>query len=155
MTKFLSGLGMFVIAVAWLVLAPALGLFNTPWLILAAYVTSFTALVVQAVAAPLSSTPTSAEEAARIGGATRVRALIDISCRMAAPAALSGAVIVAVTAVRELTLSVLLLSPGAQTLGVAIFSFQQAGAFSTAAAWSLIVAVLGLAVIGFAIPKTK
>lgn len=144
-----------VIAVAWLVLAPALGLFNTPWLILAAYVTSFTALVVQAVAAPLSSTPTSAEEAARIGGATRVRALIDISCRMAAPAALSGAVIVAVTAVRELTLSVLLLSPGAQTLGVAIFSFQQAGAFSTAAAWSLIVAVLGLAVIGFAIPKTK
>ena len=32
----------------------------------------------------------------------RVRALIDISCRMAAPAALSGAVIVAVTAVREL-----------------------------------------------------
>ena len=63
--------------------------------------------------------------------------------------------IVAVTAVRELTLSVLLLSPGAQTLGVAIFSFQQAGAFSTAAAWSLIVAVLGLAVIGFAIPKTK
>ncbi len=45
-----------VIAVAWLVLAPALGLFNTPWLILAAYVTSFTALVVQAVAAPLSST---------------------------------------------------------------------------------------------------
>lgn len=144
-----------VIAVAWLVLAPALGLFNTPWLILAAYVTSFTALVVQAVAAPLSSTPTSAEEAARIGGATRVRALIDISCRMAAPAALSGAVIVAVTAVRELTLSVLLLSPGAQTLGVAIFSFQQAGAFSTAAAWSLIVAVLGLAVIGLAIPKTK
>ncbi|QEA30596.1 iron ABC transporter permease [Microbacterium sp. CBA3102] len=144
-----------VIAVAWLVLAPALGLFNTPWLILAAYVTSFTALVVQAVAAPLASTPTSAEEAARIGGATRVRALIDISCRMAAPAALSGAVIVAVTAVRELTLSVLLLSPGSQTLGVAIFSFQQAGAFSTAAAWSLIVAVLGLAVIGLAIPKTK
>lgn len=144
-----------VIAVAWLVLAPALGLFNTPWLILAAYVTSFTALVVQAVAAPLSATPTSAEEAARIGGATRVRALLDISCRMAAPAALSGAVIVAVTAVRELTLSVLLLSPGSQTLGVAIFSFQQAGAFSTAAAWSLIVAVLGIAVIGLATPKTK
>lgn len=138
-----------VIAVAWLILAPSLGLFNTPWLILAAYVTSFTALVVQAVVAPLSATPATAEEAARISGAKRLRALLDISCRMAAPAALSGAVIVAVTAVRELTLSVLLLSPGSQTLGVAIFSFQQAGAFSTAAAWSLIVAVVGIAVIGF------
>lgn len=139
-----------VIAVAWLIIAPRIGLFNTPWLILAAYVTSFTALVVQAVNAPLASTPSSAEEAARVSGAGRVRALFDISCRMALPAALSGAVIVAVTAVRELTLSVLLLSPGSQTLGVAIFSFQQAGAFSTAAAWSLIVAIVGIAVIGVA-----
>ncbi|MDD7928521.1 ABC transporter permease [Microbacterium thalli] len=139
-----------VIAVAWLILAPALGLFNTPWLILVAYVTSFTALVVQAVAAPLSATPTSAEEAARVAGAGRLRALVDISARMATPAAVAGAVIVAVTAVRELTLSVLLLSPGSQTLGVAIFNFQQAGAFSTASAWSLIVALVGLAVIGIA-----
>ncbi|HLS92521.1 MAG TPA: iron ABC transporter permease [Microbacterium sp.] len=137
-----------VIAVAWLILAPRLGLFNTPWLILAAYVTSFTALVVQAVTAPLSATPSSAEEAARIAGAGRLRALVDISCRMALPAAAAGAVLVAVTAVRELTLSVLLLSPGSQTLGVAIFSFQQAGAFSTAAAWSLVVAVFGLAFVG-------
>lgn len=139
-----------VIAVAWLILAPRLGLFNTPWLILAAYVTSFLALVVQAVVAPLSTTPSSAEEAARVAGASRLRALIDISCRMALPAALSGAVLVAVTAVRELTLSVLLLSPGSQTLGVAIFNFQQAGAFSTASAWSLIVAVVGIGFIGLA-----
>ncbi|MUK00707.1 ABC transporter permease subunit [Vibrio cholerae] len=144
-----------VIAVAWLVLAPSLGLFNTPWLILVAYVTSFTALVVQAVSAPLASTPVSAEEAARVAGAGRLRALMDISCRMSLPAAVSGMVIVAVTAVRELTLSVLLLSPGSQTLGVAIFNFQQAGAFSTASAWSLIVAVLGIAVIGIATRRTS
>ena len=139
-----------VIAVAWLILAPRSGLFNTPWLILAAYITSFTALVVQSVTAPLSSTPRSAEEAARVSGAGRLRALIDISTRMALPAAISGAVVVAATAVRELTLSVLLLSPGSQTLGVAIFNFQQAGAFNTAAAWSLIVAVFGIALIGVA-----
>lgn len=139
-----------VIAVAWLILAPRIGLFNTPWLILAAYITSFTALVVQSVTAPLASTPRSAEEAARVSGAGRLRALADISTRMALPAAISGAVVVAATAVRELTLSVLLLSPGAQTLGVAIFNFQQAGAFHTAAAWSLIVAVFGIALIGVA-----
>ena len=80
-----------VIAVGWLILAPRLGLFNTPWLILAAYVTSFTALVVQAVRAPLAGIPAAAEEAARISGAGPMRSLVDISCRMAVPAAVSGA----------------------------------------------------------------
>lgn len=137
-----------VLAVAWLVLAPRIGLFNTPWLILCAYITSFTAIVLQSVTAPLAGTPTSAEEAARIAGAGRLRSLMDISSRLAMPAAISGAVIVAVTAVRELTLSVLLLSPGSQTLGVAIFNLQQSGAFNTASALSLVVAVVGVAFIG-------
>ncbi|MEV1295020.1 iron ABC transporter permease [Pseudonocardia sp. NPDC049635] len=142
-----------VIAVAWLVVAPFVGLFNTPWLILCAYVTSFVALVVQAVTAPLAGIPAGAEEAARISGAGRLRTLVDVSCRAALPATLAGAVIVAVTAVRELTLSVLLLSPGSQTLGVVIFNLQQAGAFNTASALSLVVALLGIAVIGLATPR--
>lgn len=137
-----------VIAVAWLVIAPRIGLHNTPWLILCAYLTSFLALVVQSVHAPLSATPTTAEEAARVSGASRLRALWDISCRMAVPAAISGAVLVALTAVRELTLSVLLLSPGSQTLGVVIFNLQQAGAAGASSALSLIVAVVGLLGLG-------
>lgn len=144
-----------VIAVAWLVIAPRIGLFNTPWLILCAYVTSFVALVVQSVSAPLRATPLTAEEAARMSGATRLRALVDISCRMAAPAAVSGAVLVALTAVRELTLSVLLLSPGSQTLGVAIFNLQQAGAYNTASALSLVVTVVGLAGLGLAARSSR
>ncbi len=137
-----------VIAVAWLVIAPRIGLYNTPWIILCAYLTSFLALVVQSVHAPLSATPTTAEEAARVSGASRLRALWDISCRMAVPAAISGAILVGLTAVRELTLSVLLLSPGSQTLGVVIFNLQQAGAYNASSALSLIVAVVGLAGLG-------
>lgn len=144
-----------VIAVAWLVIAPRLGLFNTPWLILVAYITSFVALVVQAVHAPLSSTPLTAEEAARVAGASRGRALLDISLRMAMPAAISGGVLVALTAVRELTLSALLLSPGSQTLGVVIFSLQQAGAYNAASALALIVTVVGLAGLGLAAPRRR
>ncbi|MFC5929685.1 ABC transporter permease [Cryobacterium melibiosiphilum] len=137
-----------VIAVGWLIIAPRIGLFNTPWLILCAYVMAFVAVVVQAVAAPLRSTPMSMEEAARISGASRLRALIDISWRMAVPAAVAGGVLVALTAVRELTISVLLLSPGSQTLGVSIFSLQQAGAYNAAAALSLLVTLVGLAGLG-------
>lgn len=137
-----------VIAVAWLVIAPRIGLYNTPWIILCAYLTSFLALVVQSVSAPLSAIPSSAEEAARVSGATQLRALWDISCRIAVPAAVSGGILVGLTAVRELTLSVLLLSPGAQTLGVVIFNLQQAGAYNASSALSLIVALVGLAGLG-------
>ena len=79
----------------------------------------------------------------------------DVQLTLVQKIPISGAVIVAVTAVRELTLSVLLLSPGSQTLGVAIFNFQQAGAFSTASAWSLIVAVFGIAFIGLATRRSS
>ena len=139
-----------VIAVGWLIIAPRIGLFNTPWLILCAYVMSFTALVVQSVTAPLAATPLTAEEAARIAGASRLRALFDISWRMAVPAALAGGVLVMLTAVRELTISVLLLAPGSQTLGVNIFSLQQAGAYNAASALSLLITVVGLAGLGLA-----
>lgn len=137
-----------VIAVGWLIIAPRIGLFNTPWLILCAYVMSFVALVVQSVSAPLRATPLTAEEAARISGASRLRALFDISWRMAVPAALAGGTLVTLTAVRELTISVLLLSPGSQTLGVSIFSLQQAGAYNAASALSLIVTLVGLVGLG-------
>jgi iron(III) transport system permease protein len=144
-----------VIAVGWLIIAPRIGLFNTPWLILCAYVMAFVAIVVQAVSAPLRSTPMTAEEAARISGASRLRALFDISWRMALPAAISGGTLVVLTAVRELTISVLLLAPGAQTLGVSIFSLQQAGAYNAASALSLIITLVGLAGLGLAARRAR
>jgi iron(III) transport system permease protein len=75
---------------------------------------------------------------------------MDISWRMAVPAALAGGTLVMLTAVRELTISVLLLAPGAQTLGVNIFSLQQAGAYNAASALSLIVTLVGLLGLGLA-----
>ena len=144
-----------VIAVSWLIIAPRIGLFNTPWLILCAYVMAFIALVVQSVSAPLRSTPLTAEEAARASGASRLRALVDISWRMAIPAAIAGGTLVVLTAVRELTISVLLLAPGSQTLGVTIFSLQQAGSYNAASALSLVVTVLGLAGLGLTARQSR
>ncbi|MCI2266268.1 ABC transporter permease [Sediminivirga luteola] len=139
-----------IVAVGWLILAPSLGLFNSPWLILCAYVMAFLALVVQAVEAPLRSTPAALEEAARISGAGALRSFVDVSMRMALPAARAGAILVLLTAVRELTISALLLAPNVQTLGVVIFNLQQSGAYGTAAALSVIVTVVGLCGMGLA-----
>lgn len=136
-----------VIATGWLILGRYTGLYNTGWVILGAYVTAFTAIVVQTVRGPLAGMHSSLEEAARIGGAGPFRAHLDTSVRLALPAAGIGAIMVAVTAVRELTLSVLLVSPGTQTLGVVIFQYQRAGDFNASSALSVILMLVGLVVL--------
>lgn len=137
-----------VIAVGWLIIGRYTGLFDTKWVILCAYVMAFLAIVVQAVRAPLSATPTALEEVARSSGASHFRSLWDVPWKMAIPAAVTGAVLVALTAVRELTISVLLVAPGTQTLGVSIFNLQQAGDYNAASALSLLVALVGIAGLG-------
>jgi iron(III) transport system permease protein len=47
-------------------------------------------------------------------------------------------------------MSVLLVAPGTQTLGVSIFNLQQAGDYNAASALSLIVVVVGIAALGIA-----
>lgn len=145
-----------IIGVGWLILGRYTGIYNTSWVILGAYVCAFTAMVLQAVRAPLRQTPLAMEEAARISGAGRVRALFDTTGAMAIPAAVAGAVLVAVTAVRELTVSVLLVAPGTTTLGVQVFNLQQAGDYNQASALSLMFAVVGIVALALTVraPKT-
>ncbi len=144
-----------VIAVGWLLIAPFAGIFDTPWVILGAYVMAFTGMVVQSVTAPLSAVSGTLEEAARSSGAGPVRTLADVSLRLAVPAAATGAVLVALTAVRELTISVLLVAPGQSTLGVTIFDLQQSGAWGAASSLSLLVTLVGLAGLGLAAPRGR
>lgn len=133
-----------IVGIAWLIFGRYTGIYNTIWVILGAYVCAFTALVLQAVRAPLRTTPLAVEEAARMSGAGQVRALLSTTGAMAIPAAISGAVLVTVTAVRELTVSILLIAPGTTTLGVQVFNLQQAGAYNEAAALSLMFSVVGI-----------
>ena len=67
-----------IIGVGWVIYGRYTDLYNTRWVILLAYVCAFTALVLQAVRAPLASMPAAVEEAARISGAGRLLSLIHI-----------------------------------------------------------------------------
>ncbi|MDR7329866.1 ABC transporter permease [Corynebacterium guangdongense] len=133
-----------IIGVGWLILGRYTGIYNTRWVILGAYVCAFTALVLQSVRAPLTQTPLAVEEAARAAGAGRARAIFQTTGLMAVPAAVSGAVLVAVTAIRELTVSILLIAPGTTTLGVQLFNLQSAGDYNQASALSLMFALIGI-----------
>lgn len=140
-----------VVAVAWILTGIPLGIYNTRLIILFAYVTAFVALVVQATRGPLASIPPPLEESARLSGASPLRALRDITLPIAGPAIFAGAALVFFTAIRELTISALLVSPGTETLGVVIFNLQEAGAYNSAQALALVVAVVGLVGAGAAV----
>ena len=140
-----------IIGVGWVIYGRYTDLYNTRWVILLAYVCAFTALVLQAVRAPLASMPAAVEEAARISGAGRLRAMLDTTGRMAIPAVVSGAVLVAVTAVRELTVSILLIAPGTTTIGVQLFNLQQSGNYNQASALALMFAFIGIVALALTI----
>ena len=84
------------------------------------------------------------EEASQIAGARLLRRLSTIILPLVAPAAAAGALLVFLTAFNELTVSALLWSSGAETLGVVLFSFQQGGDSTYAAALAALTVALSV-----------
>jgi iron(III) transport system permease protein len=150
-----------VLAIACILLflkpLPLLGfsLYNTVWIILVAYLMRFLILVLRPVVAAFQQLDRSYEEAAQMAGARFSFRQRTVSLPMVAPAAAAGALIVFLTAFNELTVSALLWSSGAETLGVAVFSLEQGGESTYAAALSAlsVVATIAIMVLGAAIGR--
>jgi iron(III) transport system permease protein len=102
-------------------------LYNTVWIIVFAYLARFLVLGLRPVISGYLQIDRTLEEAAQIAGASLPRRLVTIIFPLVAPAAVAGALLVFLTAFNELTVSALLWSSGAETLGVVVFSFEQGG----------------------------
>ena len=74
-----------------------------------------------------------------------MRRIRTIILPLVAPAAAAGALLIFLTAFNELTVSALLWSSGAETLGVVLFSFQQGGDSTYAAALATLTVVVSIA----------
>jgi iron(III) transport system permease protein len=137
-----------VVAVAVLLafIAPLgpLALFNTLWILLVAYLVHYMAYGVRATTGALALMDPSLEEASRASGATRGQTFWRIVVPLLRPALFGGFFLVFIPTLRELTISILLWSPGNETIGVVVFNLQDAGETQAAAA----VAVLMLATVG-------
>lgn len=122
------------------------GVYGTPAIILIAYVTRFTFYQVRSSAAALAQLSPSLDEAARASGATPLAVWTRILLPLMVPGIAGGAALVLLTTLSELTVSSLLYSASAKTIGVVIFSYQQAGDlnFATAAATLVLVAYAGV-----------
>ncbi|RAS72320.1 ABC transporter permease [Priestia endophytica] len=110
------------------------GIYGTIWILLIAYVTRFLILQVRSSMTALSQVSTEMEEAAHISGARGIAKWRYIMLPLLFSGVLSGAFLVFITTLTELTVSSLLWSSGSETIGLLIFSFEQGGytTYSTA-----------------------
>lgn len=115
---------------------PLLGfsLYGTGAIIVIAYVARFLALGVKPVEAALAVCDPAIEEAAALDGAGVWRRFRCILLPATLPAVTAGMLLVFLTAFNELTVSALLWSADSRTLGVVLFSLDEAGLANEAAA---------------------
>ncbi len=144
-----------VLAIACILLflrpLPLIGsIYATPWIILAAYLMRFATFAAKPVATAVRQIPRELDEAAAASGAGAVRRMRTITMPLALPAAVAGGLLVFMGAFNELTVSALLWSGGNETLGVVLFSLEEAGLATHAAAiavTTIVAVVLILAVL--------
>lgn len=128
-----------VLAIACILLflrpLPLIGsLYGTAAIILVAYLMRFMSLALKPVTSAVGQVPRQLAEAAATSGAGPARRLVGITLPLVAPSAAAGALLVFMSAFNELTVSALLWSGGNETLGVVLFSLEEAGLGTQAAA---------------------
>ncbi len=121
-----------------------LALGGTVAMLLVAYVVKYAALGLRAADEALDQLHPSLEEAARIAGATPIRAFVDVTLPLLRAHLVAAAVAVALPCFTELTMSVLLQAPGTNTLGVVLFSLYEYGDPQEAMALAAVLVVVVL-----------
>ncbi|WP_455817390.1 ABC transporter permease [Pseudomonas cerasi] len=109
-------------------------LYGTVWIILAAYLSNFLALVLRPTLAGFARIERSLDEAAQLAGAGFLRRMRDIVLPLVAPSAIAGAILVFLTALNEIQVSILLVTSATQTLGPTIVFLDEGGSSTLAAA---------------------
>lgn len=133
-----------VLAIACILLflkpIPLIGwsLYGTVWIIFVAYLARFLALALRPAIGGLAQIDRALEEAAQMCGARFGKRLRTVVFPLVAPLAAAGGILVYLTAVNELTVSALLWSAGAETLGVVVFALDEGGDTVRAAAVSVL-----------------
>ncbi len=140
------------VAAILVVLALPFGMavYGTLALILFAYLMRFQALALRPAAATAARLDPALDAAAQSLGAGGWMRLVRVHLPTMAPAMAAGGILVALTAVNEVTVSALLYGPGTQTLGVLVFGLHESGQSPLAAAVSCLALLLVAALMALA-----
>ncbi len=107
-----------------LVWSRPLALTDTLWILLIAYFAKHLSFAVRSVTTAVQQTDMTLEEAARVSGASLTTAFRTIWLPLLRPAILAGWFLVFMPAFGELTMSILLVGPGTETVGTVLFALQ-------------------------------
>lgn len=117
-------------------------LYNTIWILLIAYTARFMNLGYNNISGAISQVDTSLEEAARISGASQLRAFCDVMLPLLKASLVSSFFLVVAPTLSELSLSSLLWSVGNETIGVIVFSAKEEGRILLTAAIAIVLIIL-------------
>ena len=98
---------------------------DTLWILLIAYFAKDLSLAVRPVTTAVRQTDVTLEEAARVSGARFTTLVRTIWLPLLKPAIVAGWFLVFMPAFGELTMSVLLVGPGTETVGTVLFALQE------------------------------
>src|SRR5690606_35565257 len=102
-------------------------------IIFIAYLARFLTIQLRPIIGGFQQLPKEMLEAAEVFGAPFFRRMKEVVLPLLLPSITAGAVLVVMLAMNELTVSALLWSTGAETLGVVVFSLEQGGESAAAA----------------------
>lgn len=120
-------------------------IYNTLAIILLAYLCAFFSIALKPISAAFLQLDPALDEAARVAGAGFWARIRRIALPLVAPAAASGAILVFLTAYNEVTVSALLWSTGTETIGTAIYNYEDGGYTTLAAAMSAVTVIATVA----------
>lgn len=133
-----------IIALGLIVVASGqygLNLYNTAWIVVAAFVLKHSSLAFQPLRAGFESISDSLSEAARLSGATVPQVWARIFLPILKPELIGGFFLVLVPILGELTMSIFLVSPSYKSIGTLLFDLQDYADQASAAALSVILVV--------------
>lgn len=120
------------------------GIYQSAYVLLAAYVLLFLPRALVNLRAGLSQAPRELEEAARALGKSPVLAFCKVTLRLSAPAAAGGAALVFLAIVNELTATLLLAPNGTRTLATAFWAKSSEIDYSGAAPYALLMILISI-----------
>jgi len=122
-------------------------LYGTLWILMLAYLTKFLPFAYMSCHAAIQSVYPELEHAANVLGASRARALRDITAPMIKTGLLGGWILIFIPAIKELSSSILLFTAPTTVISTAIFDLYQLPSWEGVAALSTILLVLNGVVI--------
>ena len=116
--------------------------YGTSLLLIACYAIMFFPLALVGVKASLARAPVSLDEVARSLGQRRLRVLFRVTVRLAGPGLVAAFCLVFLSAVTELTATLLLIPTGTQTLATQFWAYQSNLSYSQAAPFALVMIIV-------------